>query len=141
MAELSVSFVTAQEIQRLNKKFRNLDKPTDVLSFPLSEPEEWQKTTEEICEKTSKTIRKSNKFGRKSGKNGKPPKIRVNLGDIIVCTEIAEQQAHEYGHSLERELSFLVIHGLLHLTGYNHETPAAEQAMRQMQRNILGEVL
>ncbi|MCL2014685.1 MAG: rRNA maturation RNase YbeY, partial [Defluviitaleaceae bacterium] len=44
MAELSVSFVTAQEIQRLNKKFRNLDKPTDVLSFPLSEPEEWQKT-------------------------------------------------------------------------------------------------
>jgi len=112
LAELSLSFVDKQEIQRLNKKYRNVDKITDVLSFPLSNPSDWQKDS----------------------------RLPTSLGDIIVCTQVAQEQAQEYGHSLERELSFLVIHGLLHLAGYDHITPQDEQIMRQLQRDILGEL-
>jgi len=110
--EISISIVDKAEIQEINKEYRDKNEPTDVLSFPLSNPDEWED-------------------------NGIP----IALGDIIICTEIAQEQADEYGHSFERELGFLAIHGLLHLAGYDHMNPEEEAEMRQAQRDILGELI
>lgn len=64
----------------------------------------------------------------------------ISLGDVVICMEIAKQQAKEYGHSLERELAFLVVHGLLHLLGYDHETPEDEAEMCAAQNDILAKL-
>jgi len=110
-SEISISFVDSDEIQRLNKEYRAKDSPTDVLSFMLSDPSEWKES-----------------------------EIPTALGDIVICEDIAKQQAETYGHSLERELGFLLIHGLLHLAGYDHMTAEDEEKMRQAQREILGDL-
>ena len=90
-AEVSLVFVDDQEIQILNKTYRQKDQPTDVLSFPLWDGEE-----------------------EASGE--------ILLGDIVISLETAQRQAEEYGHSLEREIAYLMVHGLLHLLGYDHLT-------------------
>ncbi|MCL2398683.1 MAG: rRNA maturation RNase YbeY [Defluviitaleaceae bacterium] len=112
--EISISFVDKEEMQALNKEHREVDKVTDVLSFPFTEPEEWSKESVS-CH----------------------PFV---LGDIIICTDVAREQAEEYGHSFERELGFLTVHGLLHLAGYDHMEPEDEEDMRNAQRDILGEL-
>lgn len=112
--ELSVTFTNNAEIQEINRDYRNLDKPTDVISFALEE------TTEDEVEI--------------HGLEGMP---RV-LGDIIVSVERAMDQAKEYEHSLERELGFLVVHGFLHLLGYDHMNEADEKIMFSKQNEILG---
>lgn len=93
-AEISVTFVLDPEIHRMNLEYREKDKPTDVLSFPLTsgEPE-----PEDIIDGVAA------------------------LGDIVISLETAERQAKEYGHSLEREIAFLTVHSMLHLLGYDHE--------------------
>jgi len=111
LSEISVSFVDKDEIRELNRDYRTIDEPTDVLSFPLSSPDEWQDSD-----------------------------IPTALGDIIICMDIAREQADEYGHSFERELGFLLVHGLLHLAGYDHLNPEEEAEMRQAQRDILGDL-
>ena len=110
-AEISITFVSKDEIHELNREYRGVDDPTDVLSFPFIDPDEWDKDIQPLA-----------------------------LGDIIICTEIAREQAESYGHSFERELSFLLIHGLLHLAGYDHIQPEDEKEMRHAQREILGEL-
>jgi len=122
--EVSVSFVDSDEIQRLNKEYRAKDAPTDVLSFMLSDPSTW-------LGKTNKPST-PNKLIESDISD-----IPIALGDIVICEEIAKQQAEIYGHSLERELGFLLIHGLLHLAGYDHMTEEDETKMRQAQREIL----
>jgi len=112
LSEISITFVNKDEIQELNLNYRNRDEPTDVLSFPLSSPDEWENND-----------------------------IPIALGDIIICTEIAHEQADEYGHSFDRELGFLIIHGLLHLAGYDHLNKEDEDKMRQAQRDILGDLI
>ena len=92
--EVSISFITADEIRALNRDYRGKDSATDVLSFPVS----------------SDLAIGDGHF----------------LGDIAICLDVAKQQAIDYGHSLERELSFLVVHGLLHLLGYDHVTDETE---------------
>jgi len=109
--EINLSFVSSKEIQNLNKHYRKLDTPTDVLSFPNT---------------GAKPMR--------SIGNSKPT---LSLGDIIICTEIAQSQASEYGHSIERELAFLTAHGFLHLIGYDHIDPNEENAMNEAQQKIL----
>ena len=104
--EVSVSFMSADEIQALNRDYRGKDAPTDVLSFPVND---------------------ALAIGP-----GRP------LGDIVICMDVARQQAEEYGHSLERELAFLVVHGVLHLLGYNHETLEDETEMCAAQDETLG---
>ena len=96
--ELSISFVSIDEIHELNLKYRNIDKPTDVLSFPG---------------------------------------INNSLGDIIISPEKAKEQAKTIGHSFERELTFLVIHGFLHLLGFDHETKEDEEKMIALQKEIM----
>lgn len=107
-AQLSVTFVDDAAIRELNREHRGIDRPTDVLSFPQFEPDE------EI-----------------------PEGMPYMLGDLVVSLETARRQAEEYGHSEEREIAFLLVHGFLHLLGYDHETPEEEAEMRQEQRVLL----
>jgi probable rRNA maturation factor len=92
-AELSIVLVSDAQIKRLNKLYRNKDKPTDVLSFPIGEKvEDW-----------------------------------LILGDIVISVDTARRQAQELGHSLEEELKRLLVHGLVHLLGYDHELGGEEE--------------
>lgn len=112
-AEISVSFVDNEAIHKLNLEYREKDKPTDVLSFPM-----WEK--EEL------------KDG--SALDGHA----VTLGDIIISAEKAQSQAEEYGHSIEREICFLSVHSVLHLLGYDHETSEEDEAyMKAKQEEVL----
>ncbi len=111
--EVSVTFTDNAGIHELNKKFRGIDRPTDVLSFPLFDY---------------------------SGESEEPPvdELMGMLGDIVLSLEQAKLQAEEFGHSFERETAFLTVHSMLHLLGYDHETsPEDEQDMRQRQREIM----
>ena len=118
--EMSVSVVSPAEIQRLNNEYRQIDAVTDVLSFPSVDLE-----------------RKVVDFSSVQESSLNPTTDRLNLGDVIICAERAEEQAKEYGHSLTREMSFLALHGLLHLLGYDHENPTDEAEMTSLQEEIL----
>lgn len=122
--ELSLSIVTPQEIQRLNNQFRGIDAVTDVLSFPTVENPE-------------RKVLDVSSFGSDviNPKTGK-----LNLGDVIICFDRAKEQAHEYGHSLKRELCFLALHGLLHLLGYDHIAEQDEKQMTFIQEEILSKL-
>lgn len=111
-AELSVTFVDDEEIQAINREYRQIDKPTDVISFALNEQD-----AEEI-EVIGESI----------------PNL---LGDIIISIPRTKDQADAYGHSFERELGFLAVHGMLHLLGYDHMTKEDEQKMFSKQEEIL----
>ena len=111
--EVSVTFVDNEEIRDLNKKFRSIDKATDVLSFPLFDYE---------------------------GESEEPPvdEMLGMLGDIVLSLEQAALQAEEYGHSFEREVAFLTVHSMLHLLGYDHVNSEEEdEEMRAHQRVIM----
>ncbi len=106
--EVSVTFTDNEKIRILNKKFRNIDRATDVLSFPL--------------------------FERGEGL----PEVDAMLGDIVLSLERAREQAEEFGHSFERETAFLTVHSMLHLLGYDHETGEADETdMRRRQSDIM----
>lgn len=113
VCEVSVTFTDNEGIRELNKKFRQIDKPTDVLSFPLFD-------FEGDCEE--------------------PPidEIISNLGDIVISLERAKEQAEEFGHSFKREVAFLTVHSMLHLLGYDHERSEEEdREMRAKQSEIM----
>jgi probable rRNA maturation factor len=114
-AEISVSLVTAQEIRILNREYRDIDKETDVLSFPFHDRE------------ALKTLTAHKPLGQ----------IPLALGDIVLCPKVAEAQAETYNHNFIREVAFLAVHGLLHLLGYDHETPDDERVMNDAQETIL----
>ena len=105
--DVCVLVTDAEEIQQLNASYRNIDRVTDVLTFPAWEGDAI------LC----------------------PPD--GYLGDIAICYERAAEQAQEYGHSLERELAFLAVHGALHLLGYDHMKPEDEAVMFFKQNEIL----
>ncbi|MFY9174908.1 MAG: rRNA maturation RNase YbeY [Peptococcia bacterium] len=111
--EVSISFVDNDSIRQLNRDYRGIDRETDVLSFALDEEDQAGDIP----------------FANGSG-------IQL-LGDIIISLEKAQEQAFEYGHSLEREVGFLTIHGLLHLLGFNHEEPLETEKMRETEEMIL----
>lgn len=110
-AEVSVSLVNNDEIQKLNRDFRNIDRSTDVLSFPLGENGVYDED---------------------------PDTGACQLGDIVISLETALKQSQIYGHSLEREVGFLTVHSMLHLLGYDHEESSlAERQMREKEEAIL----
>ncbi|WP_107838040.1 rRNA maturation RNase YbeY [Metasolibacillus meyeri] len=111
-SELSVTFVTNEAIHEINRQYRDKDQPTDVISFALEELGEGE--TEIIGEGL--------------------PRI---LGDIIISVERTQEQADDYGHSFERELGFLAVHGFLHLLGYDHMNEQDEKEMFDKQNAIL----
>lgn len=111
-AEISLTFTDNEGIKRLNCEFRGIDKPTDVLSFPLTDYEaSIAPIANELC---------------------------GSLGDVVISLERAYEQAEEYGHSPEREIAFLTVHSMLHLLGYDHETSEEDELdMRKRQTEIL----
>ena len=110
--EISLSIVTNEEIHEINKQFRGIDSPTDVLSFPMLTYEEGEEAD--------------------VNENGE-----IVLGDIIISIDRAKEQAEEYGHSLKRELAFLAVHSMLHLMGYDHMVKEEEEEMFRRQKEIL----
>lgn len=113
---ISVNFVSGEEIESLNKKFRNIDKKTDVLSFPNLNKKPEQTLDSFAHEKIEETL---------------------FLGDIVICKQVAFDQAKEYGHSKKREICFLALHGLLHLMGYDHIDKDDEKLMNATAELIL----
>lgn len=115
--EISVMLTDNDGIQVLNKLHRNIDRPTDVLSFPMFEYDEKGDIEEDYAELSE--------MGE------------ICIGDIVISLQRAEEQAGEYGHSFEREVGFLTVHSMLHLLGYDHMTQADEEEMFGYQREIL----
>lgn len=110
-AEVSVSFIDNEEIRKLNKEFRDKDAVTDVLSFPNSDKGEYDINNDTGC---------------------------YMLGDIVISVAKAMEQAERYGHSLRREISYLTVHSMLHLLGYDHEAGGLEQVrMREKEESVL----
>jgi probable rRNA maturation factor len=105
-AEISIVFVDDGEMRNLNRNYRQMNKSTDVLAFPMNE--------------------------------GRFAAINPNLlGDIVISVPKARDQSHVHGHSLERELTILLIHGLLHLLGYDHNTDKEEAAMKELENEYM----
>ncbi|HIT14612.1 MAG TPA: rRNA maturation RNase YbeY [Candidatus Scatomonas merdigallinarum] len=121
-SEISLTLTDNREIRRLNREFRGLDKATDVLSFPLvnfRSPGDYGMLEAE----------EADSFNPESGE--------LMLGDIVISVERAMEQAAEYGHSLKREIGFLIAHSMLHLLGYDHMEPQEAAVMEQKQEAVL----
>lgn len=115
-AEISVRFVDNEEIHALNKQYRDVDAPTDVLSFPLGRVDEDGNALYDENPETGAKV----------------------LGDIVISVEKAEEQANEYEHSLQREMAFLTVHSMLHLLGYDHVNGGLEAVrMREKEETVL----
>lgn len=123
-AEVSVILTDNEGIREINREYRQIDAPTDVLSFPMIE------------------------YGTESDFDGledqaedyfNPETGELILGDIILSVDKIEEQAEKYGHSMERELAFLVAHSMLHLCGYDHMEDGERLRMEERQREILSE--
>ena len=114
---ITITFTTPQNIKEINKKYRNIDKATDVLSFPMFEKDELEtkiKNKDYVCEDV--------------------------LGDIIISIEKVQEQAEEYGHSFERELSYMIVHGFYHLMGYDHIKEEDKKVMRPKEEKVLNDL-
>jgi len=109
--EISVSFMAIEEIRALNKLYRGIDKVTDVLSFP-----------------------------QYSAISELPTEGKITLGDIVICTDQALLQAHEFGHSPERELVYLFVHGVFHLLACNHTEEESREEMRMLEEKVMKSV-
>lgn len=119
---LNVSFTDDESIHAINKEFREMDKATDVLSFPaidFNAPADFSGIKEGDPEY----------FDCETGE--------LILGDIMISTDHAVSQANEYGHSLKREVAFLITHSLLHLLGYDHMSDDEREVMEAKQEDIL----
>jgi len=118
--ELSLVITGQERIQELNRDYRGKDSPTDVLSFAMNEQKE------EAEEEPVAFIG--------------PPDGLLHLGEVIISYPQALIQAQESGHSLHKELAALIVHGVLHILGYDHEKPEMEPAMKAREKAILGEI-
>ena len=114
---ITVTLTTPENIQEINKEYRNVDRATDVLSFPMFERDELEKKIQD-----------------------KDFLHEDILGDIIISIEKVKEQAEEYGHSFERELSYMVVHGFYHLMGYDHMNDIEKAEMRKKEDKILNEL-
>ena len=114
---ITITLTTPNNIQKINKEYRKIDKATDVLSFPMFEKDELEEK-----------IRK------------KDFKYDDVLGDIIISIDKVEEQAKEYGHSFERELSYMIVHGFYHLMGYDHIKEEDKKIMRPKEEKILNDL-
>ena len=109
--EVDLLFVDNEAIREMNLEYRDKDSATDVLSFPMYEPDEEIDDEEEVL-----------------------------LGDIVISLERAQEQCEEYGHSLEREVMYLLVHGLLHLAGYDHMDEEDKKVMRAQEEKLLAQI-
>ena len=114
---ITITLTTPEQIRQINKKYRNIDKATDVLSFPMFEKDELDEKIEKQ-EYSHEDV----------------------LGDIVISIERVKEQSKEYGHSFERELSYMVVHGFYHLMGYDHIEEKDKKVMRPKEEKILNEL-
>lgn len=114
---ITVTLTNPENIRKINKEYRNIDRATDVLSFPMFEKDE----LEEKIEK-------------------KEFKYEDVLGDLIISVEKVREQAIEYGHNFERELSYMLVHGFYHLMGYDHIKEEDKRKMRPKEEKILNDL-
>jgi len=114
--KMNVIFTNPDEIRKINKQYRNIDKATDVLSFPMFEKDEIEHFKNEVS---------------------RVPEI---LGDIIISIKQVEVQAEEYGHSFERELAYMAVHGFFHIIGYDHIEEKDKKEMRKKEEEVLGKI-
>lgn len=121
--EISVVFIDNEQIKEINKDFRNIDRETDVLSFPMLEYPHL---------KVYKDVYKNYQFDDSFLDEGK-----LVLGDIAISLEKAREQSVEYGHSFLREVVYLAIHSVLHLLGYDHMNDDEKPIMRKREEEIL----
>ena len=113
---INIILTNPENIKNINKQYRDIDKETDVLSFPMFEKEEIENL-------------------RKNGND-----IEETLGDIVISLQKVEEQAEEYGHSFERELSYMLIHGFYHLMGYEHMNDNDKVQMREKEEGVLNKL-
>ena len=111
---INIILTNPEEIKRINKEYRNIDKETDVLSFPMFQKEE----IEGLIKKKENIVTDI-------------------LGDVVISIPRVYEQAEEYNHSFERELSYMVVHGFYHLMGYDHMEEEEKKIMRQKEENVL----
>jgi probable rRNA maturation factor len=117
IVEISLVITGQERIQELNREYRHLDRPTDVLSFSMQENREEEPTAF---------------IG--------PPDGLLHLGEVIISYPQAALQAQERGHSIRKEMMILIVHGVLHILGYDHEQPAEEPAMTAREKEILTKI-
>ena len=124
-AEINITLVDEETIQNVNREYREVDRVTDVLSFPMldyEQPGDFDGIDEDEVD------------------NFNPDTGELLLGDIMLCVPKIYAQAEEYGHTPEREYAFLIVHSMLHLFGYDHMEPEEAAEMEQKQRDILNEL-
>ncbi len=107
-SEISVTFVSLEEIHELTREYRQVDSPTDVLSFPQFDD------LDEL-----------------------PEEGEIMLGDVVICSDRAKEQAEEFGHSFEREIIYLFVHSVLHLLGYDHMEEDEKRIMRRREEEVM----
>ncbi|MDD6816915.1 MAG: rRNA maturation RNase YbeY [Firmicutes bacterium] len=107
-SEISVTFVSLEEIHELNREYRQVDSPTDVLSFPQFDD-----------------------------LDDLPEEGEIMLGDVVICSDRAKEQAEEFGHSFEREIIYLFVHSVLHLLGYDHMDEDEKRIMRRREEEVM----
>lgn len=112
---INIILTDPKNIQRMNKEYRNIDRPTDVLSFPMFEKNE----LDTMVSQNKKSI------------------VQDVLGDIVISIEKVKEQAVQYGHGFKRELAYMVVHGFYHLMGYDHMNDTEKKIMREKEENIL----
>ncbi|NTV91259.1 MAG: rRNA maturation RNase YbeY [Clostridiales bacterium] len=118
--EIDITLTTDDRIQEINKEFRSIDRPTDVLSFPMVDMSDGVVNSAEGDYDLDEEL--------------------LMLGDIVISTETALRQAREYGHGIDRELAFLTAHGVYHLLGYDHMNEGEEKAMMEKQEKALNKL-
>lgn len=124
-AEVNLTLVDDEAIHAINREYRGIDRPTDVLSFPMLSyvtPSDFSHVEECVEE------------------NFNPDTGELLLGDIIISVDKVKEQAGSYGHSEKREYAFLILHSMLHLFGYDHETEEERELMEARQREILDDL-
>ena len=119
---ISITLTDPSEIEKINKQYRNIDRPTDVLSFPMFEKDELYKFIEESSKNTDVNVQGD------------------ILGDVVISIPKVYEQAEEFGHSFERELSYMVVHGFYHLMGYDHMQEEDKKIMRKKEEGVLSKI-
>lgn len=127
--EVSVSFVAEDAIQELNRDYRGIDKPTDVLSFNIDEFDE-----DELADECDADAEDADEGDESDGLDGD---YAFMLGDVILCPSVVCAQAAGFGNSVADEMRLLLVHGCLHLMGYDHEVPREAEEMEALERTYL----
>lgn len=114
IVDVSIQSMSCEEIREINNKYRNIDRATDVLSFPIFTMDELKNLDKGIKE--------------------------IELGDIILCLDVIEKQSIEYGTGIVREILYMITHGMCHLTGHDHEIEEEKNSMRALEEKVLSKV-